>query len=209
MSPQYLAKVNWLTDPPEVGTELKVNQQYLDSALDELTVVGASLSHLLMRKLCPKSVRDSVDEDALMLTFQLLNKSQWKIVDKVAGTALPEITREYSRTSVKVNRWIALKRLGGTKAIADEVTAWDISALQQIFELARLILLEDPSAIDLARTMMQSGNLDWEQVENWPLFEDIRSSFQTDHIDGLNNGSQASSGEAETVESTPEDPTLT
>jgi hypothetical protein len=174
VSPQYLAKVNWLNEPPEIGAELKVSREYLNSAIDELIAVGASLTHLLMRSLSPKSRREYVDSDAVMLTFELLKQRRWKLVDKIASIALPAMSQEYSRTSTKVNRWIALKRLAGSEAIAKEVAEWDVSALQPIFELSRLILLDHPSAVELARAMIGSGDLSQEQVETWPLFEDIR-----------------------------------
>jgi hypothetical protein len=178
VSPQYLANINWLPDPPAVGVELKVDREYLDSAIDELTAVGASLSHLLMRKLCPQSRSEIVDNDALMLTYELLRQDRWKLVVKIADIVLPSITLEYPRTAVRVNRWIALKRSIGIDAITDDIKRWDISAAQQIFELARLILLDDPSAIPLAQDMIRRGDLSEEQIDLWPLFADIESELR-------------------------------
>jgi hypothetical protein len=178
VSPQYRAKVNWLSDPPAIGAALGVSREYLSAAIDELATLGASLTHLVMRKLCPDSSQQiAVDEDGLLLTFHLLNERQWKPTQKVSSIILPEMTQQYNRTATQVNEWIARKRLAGLQDVADEVKQWDVSALDKVFRLAQLALLDDQQAVVLARELMTSGELTADQVNTWPLFEEMRSQI--------------------------------
>jgi hypothetical protein len=178
VSPQYLAKVTWLSSSPVVGTELKVDLQYLSNALNQLTVLGVSLVYLVMRKLAPsEEAHTRLDVDINDLVYELLANQRWACVGKIASTAIPQIKVDAARLTLQVNRWIAMKKSHGLEAIRDEVSAWDTSALVDTFKVAKLILLDDESAVDVARKMLEQGKLDQDDVDRWPLFADIRGKL--------------------------------
>ena len=178
VSPQYMTKMSGRADLPALGTRLRVDQQYLDSAINQLTVLGFSIVDRVMRRLAVNAEQEKrIDTDILDLTFDLLKAGRWTCVDKIATNALPGIVGEYNRFAVRVNRWIALKRLKGIDSIRDEVAKWDISALENKFRLAQLVLLDDPSAIDMACVMTRDEEITQESIDTWPLFENIRDAI--------------------------------
>ena len=105
--------------------------------------------------------------------------------EEVASTVLSDVTWGYAKNAISVNRWIALKKLRGIEAIRGEVLQWDISALQKQFELARSVLLDEPAAVQLARDMLQSEEIDQTSIDSWPLFEDIRDDINRDESEDV------------------------
>jgi hypothetical protein len=178
VSRQYLAKNSGLNHIPALDEVLKVDRDYLAQAIDRLTVLGISLVHLTMRKLCKgNDNHERVDRDINAIVYSLLEQRRWEVAERVASIALPHMSVEASRLAVKVNQWIAQGRVGGRDAIAKEVTRWDVSALEDKFKLARLTLLEDSSAVDMAKRMLEEGNLGFEELSTWPLFEKLYHSM--------------------------------
>lgn len=178
VSPQYLAKVAHVPTGLTVGTALRVDIEYLSAALSKIAVLGAALVFLVSCKLCPgESQREGIDNDILTVIFRLLQEKQWETVERISTIALPEMTRGFECNAVRVNRWIAQKRLKGTDSIAHEVKRWDISALQRTFELAQKALLDDPVAVEVALDLAKSGELPREAIDTWPLLDDLRDSI--------------------------------
>ncbi|HET9894617.1 MAG TPA: hypothetical protein VFQ44_06750 [Streptosporangiaceae bacterium] len=177
-SVQYLSRVPSARSTVAVGTPLPVSIEYLESALDMLTVIGVSITYLVARKLCPtESQHQDIDNDVLRLTFRLLCQHKWQVVETVSTISLPEMKHEYDRCAVRVNRWIALKYLNSGVALLEEVRQWDVSALQGIFSVAQKALLDDPSAADAAIDLIKLGDLSQEQIDTWPLFDNIRGQI--------------------------------
>ena len=153
------------------------NKAYLDSAIDQLTVLGFSLVHHVMRKLAANETQhDEIDGDILDSIFQLLRAKRNVCVVRLAANSLPQMRGNFDRLAVQVNMWIALKRMNGIDAIRDDVTHWDISALEKAFRLAKLTLLDDPAAIDLAYDMVQEKEISKDALNDWPLYDGIRES---------------------------------
>lgn len=178
VSPQYLAKTLESSSHPKLGEQLSVDRQYLDSAIDQLTVLGLSLVCQVMRKLAKNPHHHhQVDENIMEFTLSLLREKRWKCAQRLADITLGQIRGNYPHLAVQVNRWIAIKRSGEASSIYDEVLAWDVSALQKRFKLARLILLDDESAIELARELLAIDEINQRMVDSWPLFEGIRDKI--------------------------------
>jgi hypothetical protein len=176
VSAQYLAKiVDASTAGLTIGSPLPVDIKYLDSALDQLTILGVSLIYLIFRKISPQPIQINVDQDILGVITNLVSQERWKAVESVSSTALPHMKHDNERFNVQAYRWFALKRLKGRGAIAQEVGQWDVSALARIFKLAQLTLLDDPAAIDLAEEMIQRREIDRQRIDSWPLLQDFRA----------------------------------
>jgi hypothetical protein len=173
-SRQYLAKTSGLARVPALDEELRVDRAYLTNSIDKLSVLGISLAHLSMRKLCKgQNNHERVDQDINKLVFRLLGQKHWKVAEKVASIALPHMTVEAERLALKVNKWIAQERTEGREAIIKEVSSWDVSALSDRFKLARVALLDDPSAVDIAKRMLEEGSLTFEELSTWQLLEKV------------------------------------
>jgi hypothetical protein len=179
VSRQYLSKVPHLQSPPALGSELKIERDYLDSSIDRLRVLGISLAHQVMSRLCrDQSYRKKIDEDIVDMTFELLTEKRWGSASRVAETASPQMSYDSARLALQVNRWIGIKNVSGIAAIRAEVSAWDVGALQQKFQMARAVLLEEASAIDMVQQMLNNGELSSKDLATWPLLADIRQQIE-------------------------------
>ena len=99
--------------------------------------------------------------------------------------AMNDITDEYHRLIVQVNKWIADRRILGMEAIKGEVENWQTSQLANRFKLAELALLGDHSkAYSMAIRMRQEKDLAENEWREWPLLEEVRAyaeKLSTDH----------------------------
>jgi aspartyl-tRNA synthetase len=60
-------------------------------------------------------------------------------------------------------------------AVREEVRCWDTSALAAQFGVAQRVLLgENNLAIDRLEQMVERGDLEFETIVDWPLFEFLR-----------------------------------
>jgi hypothetical protein len=47
---------------------------------------------------------------------------------------------------------------------------------QKTFEVARLVLIDDTSAVYLAQQLLENGELNRETIHEWPLFGNTRTN---------------------------------
>lgn len=75
----------------------------------------------------------------------------------------------------KVNLWIARKNLNGLDSIRNEVSKWDVSGSDEIYDFAKLCLLEelDP-AFAMLPVMIEREKIGGEGVATWPLLTPLR-----------------------------------
>jgi hypothetical protein len=74
------------------------------------------------------------------------------------------------RERLRVTAWLAKERRLGAQAIVDEVEGWDVRALPQVFDLAKLILLHrDDEANAMTQELLATGDLAAAEVEQWLL----------------------------------------
>lgn len=105
-----------------------------------------------------------------------LDNGRWWLAEGTARAAIAFGTTDAARVLARVNFWLARDGRLGPDAIRDEVTAWNTTGLDPIFELAKLILLrEDDVALHVIDQLLASGDLTRTQVSIWPLFARLRS----------------------------------
>lgn len=82
---------------------------------------------------------------------------------------------------IRCNRLWARQKLG--KEIRTELAAWDTSRLHKRYKLLRSVLLKDyRDGILLLNELLKDGpsgegaNLSLAEIEEWPIFEDLRKS---------------------------------
>ena len=87
----------------------------------------------------------------------------------------------------KINYWISLKNLYGVEKIREEVTSYDVSAMEGEFKVAKACLLDDFKEINALLEVYLNTNVYPQSIENWPLFIQYRQSkeykkFKKEHI---------------------------
>jgi hypothetical protein len=168
---EYLRRLG-REEPPE-GTVLRVEESYLEDVLDELDVFGVGLGTALAIKWFKQYVVDYV-ADVNRVAYSLLELNRNRACVRLCQIGFNLADGEgWTLNAMRVNGWIAQRRLAGRASIKDEVDGWDVSALAPEFRLAKLVLLgEHDKALDLLSKQPDQGELIGSP--DWPLFEELR-----------------------------------
>lgn len=124
VSRQYRSKVPACTT--EIGEELPIDREYLEWATDAIAIFGVRLILNAWVKWVPDD--PDVPRVAGKYVFDQLNDGHNEVAFHVAQTAVTLADDEERRLNLEVNRWQAQKRIEGTEAIRQAVSAWDVSA---------------------------------------------------------------------------------
>jgi hypothetical protein len=173
----YLLKFPGLPDLPPIGKKLVVDGEYLTSAVDTLTSIGTLLVALVMRRLVPGNETDHpADTLVSEKAYEFMCQGRFAMTIALTSAMIDDCKSDYSRLIMTVNRWLARKRLEGVEAIRQDVEAWQVSALQPRFALARLALLDDmEEGYKLGQLLLKQEDLSRGEWETWPLFAELRA----------------------------------
>jgi hypothetical protein len=172
----YLSKTN--REPPfALGTKLGVGDDYLMMAVDALTLAGLQLTAQILRK-CFQDDDGEHPADRLIAetAYELLVQNRNDLVIALAQTNADLCLDESDKLYLRVNGWIAQKRVSGVEAIKPEVEAWQTAVLDGRFKLAKLALLDqNAEAYALVKQLLESGDLALSAWRDWPLLEGVRA----------------------------------
>ena len=171
VSRQYQAKVD---DSSTLGEELSIDRDYLERAVDEISVLGNRLLAIAWSKWEPQE-RSMTADRVKNRSFKLLQDERWLVAEHLAATTAQLAEQDVTRQRAKVNGWIAKLRQQGIDAINDEVVSWDTSALDPIFTVARHALLNEvDELVTVATPLVEDGRLTIRELGTWPLFDLVR-----------------------------------
>ena len=155
-----------------VGSEIKVDREYLDNATSALEACLILLCAELWKKL------DSADLERahvlMTVGYEHMMRERWNIAERCYAFVARDVAQEEaSRLASMINQWQCKKWRG--EDIASEVKSYDFSAKERKYILASMVLLEDiEGSLALARELIGSGALTVEDLQEWPLFRDMR-----------------------------------
>jgi hypothetical protein len=173
----YLTKMKTLAPLPKAGDRLVVEYDYLQSAIDHLMVAGVLLQFRTMKALSKdEDASGAADSMISKAVYDLLSQARWNAALNIAQSAHSDCHSEEVRVILRVNAWLAKKRIAGVESIRKEVEAWQVQPLAPRFKMARLALLDDTKAAhDLAKRLVEIEELDKEELRTWPLLEEVRA----------------------------------
>lgn len=175
VSRAYRSKLEELTDlqPPDLGTPLHIDADYLNVALDELEAAGNLLAGAVWTK-CHSDAEDIMLYELYVRTYDLMLAGRWVPTACISKKAEQRLKPEDSLHLVnKANKWLAGKRLG--EDVSEEVRRWPTSILGTRYQAVQAALLDDFPAVErLLRKCLQSEELALEDAWEWPVFEDFR-----------------------------------
>lgn len=177
VSRQYLEALSKYPLTVSLGDHIPVDLARVESAANALACVAHSIAiSALTASSKQPADREEMETEAGELTYILLLLGRNVVVDRfVSGFNLSRVHRVFSREQIRVNGWIAKRRLGTLSMVASQVEAWDVSGSADAFKLAKLILTgRRLQAIAMAKSMMKDGRMSSYSVASWPLFEEIR-----------------------------------
>lgn len=174
-SRQYVDAMAKVGVAESVGTPLVVDADYFEEALDQLRMFGLGLVGKAFKRWFPPEANSYAYAILESYVLTLLSGQRYELVACLTK-AQRDLPRAASAKAVlRVNNWIARKRLNGFKDIEEELAAWDVSALSPQYVLAKLVLSnEHDGAIALAAQLVEEGRLNIADLHRWPLFDELR-----------------------------------
>lgn len=162
----------------KLGIHLSVNKDYLNRAFN-LTYIMIYGTIFDISSINRESFRlhDSLHEYA----FQHMIDNEWEISYYVYQNIMKKKTPATSSIDMemwKINYWISLKNLYGIEKIREEVTAYDVSAMEGEFKIAKACLLDNFKEINALLELYLNTNIYPQSIEQWPLFIQYRKSSE-------------------------------
>ncbi|WP_086772535.1 hypothetical protein [Streptomyces bobili] len=157
------------------GDYLQVDENYLNKATYELLCFG----YLLMGAVALKFATGHSSEALARVhdfTYQNLVKGRYELVKKCASYGVEVSSSMADELLFRINSWISRQRMGDG-SVLQEVEDWDVDALSPRFVLAKYCLLsENAEAMQVLRGLYESGDVDFENLIEWPLLEPLRGT---------------------------------
>jgi len=173
-SRRYVTQVKQ-SDPNAKVTEgdvLDCEQDYLEYALDHLLVAGTLLVAAVTVKF---SRADALSSKLNMLTYSLLRNGRLEAVKRLCKFGMSMPIDQDEILIFKVNMALAVKAQEGIEGISKDITSWDVSALSDVFKLAKASLLGRlDEAFKLLPPLVERGQIGAEELLEWPLFSSMR-----------------------------------
>lgn len=173
VSTQYLERVRPERDLSP-GTPLNVSDEYLEKALDHLDSLGNLIGVGVWSKDRPEAEGEAVSVLVNRME-QLLFAGRWRPLRQISSFGKKIAPLDVHQQIFKVNEWLAIKRLEGLDSSTEEIRDWDTSALGPQFQLVQLALLDEADAFfSLTPEILSEGGIQLEQLNTWPIFEELR-----------------------------------
>jgi len=171
----YLSKVSEeFRKRVKVGDDLSPDREYLHRSIDMWERACLLIGAELWKQLAP----DDAERAGVLtnIAFKHLKAGRWRIAESLSDFIMRDKHMpESALTSAQLNYWQARKRCGQWESVRDEVERADYSAKSDLYQLARLSLLErNDDFFSLLPRALQSGALDRSELTEWPVFADVR-----------------------------------
>ncbi|WP_143202321.1 hypothetical protein [Amycolatopsis sp. CB00013] len=178
---QYLNSVSDADPMPELGDKVVVSYEYLYDAIESLTAVGVLLTYKVRRRLTPPVEFEKDEHYFEKRISALLIGRQYPAVEKIAEVLVGQLCNDDVRLRLQVDLWTARRALYGAESIKSEVELWRVGSLSDKFILAKHVLLgEVTHAKELARKMLDSGEITYSWGAQWPLMGELLNDMRNE-----------------------------
>lgn len=157
----------------ELRDSLNTGAQYVGEALDHLELLGILLHTAVWAKFALD--KQEVIDASEVVAFGSLKESRWQFSYRLYEHWRTLPLSEAEQRMAKVNLWIARKNLDGPDSIRSEVTAWDVSGSDEIYDFAKVCLLEElDAAFAMLPVMIERDKIGGKELATWPLLAPLR-----------------------------------
>jgi hypothetical protein len=183
LSRRYLKNVDpallkeYFSDP-QIGQPVRLTAAYVDGALGSFEATGLLLGFTCWVKLH----QDHSDAQSSLLddyVYEMMLAGRWNVVLPLTTWGAEQQSFDAnSRTTFRINGWLAMKRLGRWSESVKEVENFDCSALRPIFAAARAALLDDADRFFELVEEHNGAELGERAWREWPLFDQLRADVR-------------------------------
>lgn len=169
--------LNYIPDTSaSFGTRLDIDEEYLNTAFDAIRTIIFTV--LIEAAKLIKEDKNSYLEDIFNFAFESLIDEKYSICSNVFNLLSQNKFLDANlRTMSQVDYWISVKSMFGLESIRNDIEAFDVSALDKMFFLAKLLLLDNNSAaLNTIEELQKKNEFPMYVIETWPIFKDFRKS---------------------------------
>lgn len=173
----YLSSIAGLAiDAPSQDERLTVSSDYLTRVADELACTAFSLAVSAAAKYS-ESQREVVESAFVNLPYFLLLAQRPGAVRLIGEKFSSKgFSSQAAQEVMKVNHMIACRDQGDDERLRQLLKRWDVSALSEVFQLAKLTLQRrNETALAKAIRLRAEHKLDERFWLMWPLFRELRA----------------------------------
>ncbi len=156
------------------GDSLSVSPVYLEKAIDLVERNFVLFAAELWKRLSP----DDGERAKVMneVAFERLKADRWLVSEGLSFFTLNDKKiPEQDRLIAQLNYWQSVKWQGGFDSVRKEVEGSDFSAKDDLYQLARLALLDDADSFYRSLPkLMRTEKITPEMLSNWPIFREMR-----------------------------------
>jgi len=181
---RYLSNVDWEklrghVERPREGDKMDIPDFYLQHAIDAFQISGLLLCQEVWRKLVPadSDSRHSSATGMFSIVYDCLLTQHWKVSERLAawGGKDPQLPKEDTMLIYKFNTWLSIKRQGRWTEVEKEVEAFDCSAKNRKYAMARASLLERADEFFKLLPKALGTDISTYELQEWPIFEEMRT----------------------------------
>jgi len=162
---------------PMIDDILKTDDTYVSQCLDNFEVTGLLFCQEIWGKLLAGEQENRLNSinGLTAVIYERLLSRHWYVAGLLAQWG--EQDKEASETDIlvcKFNRWLCMKRRGLWEIVKKEVEAFDCSAKNHRYELARVSLLEKTDVFFSLLPKVLGTDISIGELQEWPILEEIR-----------------------------------
>ncbi len=159
------------------GTKLSVDENYINTAFNTINRIVV----LMMIEASKLNNNKCIYLERIFVAlFDLLISEEYAVCEPAYGELCEksDLNTEIKIMS-KINKWICIIALRGKEEVEEEIKAFDVSALNSMFKMAKEILLGNyETANRLLESLIKNKEILTSAIEKWPLFRWYRQSEQ-------------------------------
>lgn len=178
----YSKNCEFLEKPPELGSKLPCEKDYLDRCLSAF-----EKSFLLIAcELWKQNEPGNRDRYILMnhLSYEHISEGRYEVGAAIAYFLCGDKKqKESDRMVCQINYWQAMKWSGEFDSVKAEIENADFSAKDSIYVLAKHALLDEfDSALKMMPDLVRAEKLTVKELGEWPLFKKIREQSEYEEM---------------------------
>lgn len=157
----------------ELREPLNADADYVRRAMETLELLGMLLHMAVWSKfaLDQQEVVAAIENRG----FASLKEARWQFSLRIYENWQTLPLSEAEQRMAKVNLWIARKNLYGPESIQSEVASWDVSGSDELYEFAKLCLLDElEGAFAMLPMLVEREKVAGRELATWPLLAPLR-----------------------------------
>jgi len=163
----------------KIGDTVHVDSEYFLNSCKEFFLAGLLLSYNSWGKWDKEEITQAIKE-IMIDSFELLKQHEFELVarftDYLQKIEPRSDEQEDFLMRARVNRMIALKKLGNESTLTKELKDLKVGTASPIFKLAYSILAgKHENIVELIRQSKAVDELDIHRYREWPIYEFVRS----------------------------------